>query len=65
MRKMMGAAAAMLCGAVAGGQDVPPTENHRADWFHDARWGVFTHYLASDATTVDDWNKAKIGRAHV
>jgi hypothetical protein len=37
---------------------------HRTDWFRDARWGVFFHYLASPASsqdmpemTVDEWNR--------
>ena len=36
---------------------------HRTDWFHDAKWGVFTHYLSDIALkgaepTVEAWNKA-------
>ena len=27
------------------------------DWFRDARWGVFTHYLTGKETTVEDWNR--------
>jgi hypothetical protein len=34
------------------------------DWFHDAKWGVFVHYLADVAScvevpdvSVDDWNR--------
>ncbi len=37
---------------------------HPTDWFRDAKWGVFFHYLASPASsnnapsmTVDDWNR--------
>ena len=37
---------------------------HRTDWFKDAGWGVFCHYLADTASnsqpldmTVDDWNR--------
>ncbi|MBN8215053.1 MAG: hypothetical protein J0L75_00330 [Spirochaetes bacterium] len=37
---------------------------HPTDWFRDARWGVFFHYLASPASsaelpdmTVDEWNR--------
>lgn len=34
---------------------------HRTDWFRDAGWGVFTHYLAETVahganTTVSEWN---------
>jgi len=27
------------------------------DWFKDAGWGVFTHYLTANETTAEDWNK--------
>ncbi len=27
------------------------------DWFRDARWGVFTHYLSANDTSADDWNR--------
>ncbi|MEK6793214.1 MAG: hypothetical protein AABZ39_00435 [Spirochaetota bacterium] len=37
---------------------------HRADWFRDAKWGVFFHYLASPASstnapemTADAWDR--------
>jgi len=30
---------------------------HRADWFADCGWGVFTHYLTSPKTSADDWNR--------
>lgn len=37
---------------------------HRTDWFKDAGWGVFCHYLADTASnsepidmTVDEWNR--------
>jgi hypothetical protein len=35
------------------------TDDLRAstDWFHDARWGVFTHYLTASDTSADDWNR--------
>lgn len=26
------------------------------DWFRDARWGVFTHYLTTADTSAKDWN---------
>lgn len=34
-------------------------EHKRADtdWFRDAKWGVFTHYLTGAETSVKDWNK--------
>jgi hypothetical protein len=27
------------------------------NWFHDAAWGVFFHYLTGPETTSDDWNR--------
>jgi len=27
------------------------------DWFRDARWGVFTHYLTGPEATVEEWNR--------
>lgn len=27
------------------------------DWFHDAGWGVFFHYLTTPHTSADDWNR--------
>jgi hypothetical protein len=27
------------------------------DWFHDAAWGVFFHYLTTPETTSDEWNR--------
>ena len=46
----------VLCatGAVQG-------ETHRAVWLKEARWGVFTHYIADmvcEKPTVESWNKA-------
>lgn len=29
---------------------------HRTDWFHDAKWGIMTHYLATPDISVKDWN---------
>ncbi|MFC1714566.1 hypothetical protein ACFL6S_12940 [Candidatus Poribacteria bacterium] len=26
------------------------------EWFKDAKWGVFTHYLTGKDTTAEDWN---------
>ncbi|NLG50749.1 MAG: hypothetical protein GX552_11610 [Chloroflexi bacterium] len=26
------------------------------DWFRDARWGVFTHYLTGSQTSAEEWN---------
>jgi hypothetical protein len=38
-------------------------EKHRTDWFKNAKWGVFMHYMADtvlkgDELTVENWNKA-------
>lgn len=27
------------------------------DWFKDAGWGVFTHYLTGPTTSADEWNR--------
>lgn len=27
------------------------------DWLQQSKWGVFTHYLTSAATTADEWNR--------
>ncbi len=32
------------------------TPSPKTDWFHRARWGVFTHYLTPPETSADDWN---------
>lgn len=29
----------------------------KTNWFHDARWGVFTHYLTVNDASADDWNR--------
>jgi len=41
-------------------------KTRRTDWFKDAKWGVFTHYMADtvlkdDQITVENWNKAVDG----
>jgi alpha-L-fucosidase len=43
-----------------------PAKTHRTDWFKDAKWGVFTHYMADtvlkdDQVTIENWNKAVEG----
>ena len=40
-----------------------PQVSHRTDWFSDAHWGVFMHYMADtvlklDQLTVENWNRA-------
>ena len=34
-------------------------DHKRADteWFRDAQWGVFTHYLTGAETSAENWNK--------
>ncbi|MBX7257036.1 MAG: alpha-L-fucosidase [Candidatus Hydrogenedentes bacterium] len=39
--------------AVLGAEDAAA----RTQWFRDAKWGVFTHYLTADTMTPDEWNK--------
>jgi len=45
-----------LCGGVVAAGTAAP-EGHRTDWFRDAQWGVFTHYLIGKDTTAEAWNK--------
>jgi hypothetical protein len=33
------------------------TRRSNADWFKDAKWGVFCHYLVNKDMRVDDWNR--------
>ena len=47
----------------AGAEEKATMTNHRTDGFKQARWGVFTHYMADtvlkdDAITVENWNRA-------
>jgi hypothetical protein len=30
---------------------------HKTDWFKEAKWGVFTHYLTTQDVSADDWNR--------
>ena len=53
----------LLAPAVVAREEGSPSINHRTDWFKDARWGVFMHYMADtvlkgDELTVENWNKA-------
>jgi lysophospholipase L1-like esterase len=48
---------ALLCLSAAA-QNAGDPNRHRADWLHDAGWGVFTHYLGNETTSAEDWNKA-------
>ena len=51
-----------LCATLAAApQEETIMETHRTDWFKDARWGVFTHYMADTVlkdATVETWNQA-------
>jgi F5/8 type C domain/Alpha-L-fucosidase len=31
-------------------------KQHSANWLHDAKWGVFVHYLTNPNTTASEWN---------
>ncbi|MCY3021374.1 MAG: discoidin domain-containing protein [Planctomycetota bacterium] len=46
----------LLAVAAAGGEEAAPAK-HRTDWFKDAQWGVFTHYLTGANTTAAAWNQ--------
>ena len=47
----------LLCVLFAMATPLRATE-HRADWMHSARWGVFMHYLASSADLPPaEWNR--------
>jgi len=37
---------------------------HRTDWFKDAQWGVFTHYLTGHTMSAADWN-ARVDKADI
>ena len=55
------AALVLVVGHAARADEPAPAKSHRTDWFHDAGWGVFTHYLSGIALkgqpqTVDAWN---------
>jgi hypothetical protein len=50
-------ALALLLAASAPLRAAPPAKPHRADWLHEARWGVFTHYLTGSKTTAEAWNR--------
>ncbi|MBI5092638.1 MAG: alpha-L-fucosidase [Candidatus Hydrogenedentes bacterium] len=53
--------AGMLCAITASAAE-PDARAKRTEWFKDAQWGVFTHYLSDIALkgaepTVENWNK--------
>ena len=52
-----------LCGAALVAQAADTPRDHRTDWFRDAKWGVFMHYMADtviqgDPLTPEKWNNA-------
>jgi len=56
--------AAIILGTLgAAGEENAGMTAHRTDWFQQAKWGVFTHYmadtvLAKDEISVEAWNRA-------
>jgi hypothetical protein len=32
------------------------SKNYSTDWLHNAKWGIFTHYLVEANTSASDWN---------
>jgi hypothetical protein len=53
----------LLATAVVAREEGKSPENPRTDWFRNAKWGVFMHYmgdtvLKGDELTVVNWNKA-------
>jgi len=52
-----------LTTAAVARQEPTPAGSSRTDWFKDAKWGVFMHYMADtvlkgDELSVENWNKA-------
>lgn len=50
---------AVLCSATVAQE----LATHRTGWFHQAKWGVFTHYMAdtvlkSEPLSIESWNRA-------
>lgn len=45
-----------LHGGIALAQEAGLGTKHRTDWFRDARWGVFTHYLTGPEMSSQEWN---------
>jgi hypothetical protein len=45
------------CSTIAG--DAPTSRPVRSDWFHQARWGVFTHYMADTVGLYDGMSSAE------
>ncbi len=49
-----------VCAGYCFGQETKPIKGQRTTWFKNAKWGVFTHYMADTVLsepTVDTWNQ--------
>jgi F5/8 type C domain/Alpha-L-fucosidase len=46
----------LLIVAISIGATKTLAVKHRTDWFHDARWGVMTHYLTTSDVSAKKWN---------
>jgi hypothetical protein len=46
-----------LCGGAAGRDETAAKKRRQTDWFRDAKWGVFTHYLTGKDTLAEDWSQ--------
>lgn len=60
LRKCIIVGVLVAVGAVAAAQQAA---EQRTDWFHQAKWGVFTHYMADtvlkgEEVNVESWNRA-------
>ena len=42
---------------MASADQAAKRRQHRTDWFRDARWGVFTHYLGGVDESAEAWNR--------
>ena len=62
LRIIVGIAALVSMGGVCfGAEETKLMKGQRTAWFKNAKWGVFTHYMADTVlqnATVDTWNEA-------
>ena len=49
--------AALACALASAAQPAGEAAKTRSDWFKDAQWGVFTHYLTGANMSAEEWNK--------
>lgn len=49
----------LVAGRVSAGDETggPPVKAHPTDWFKQAGWGVFTHYLTGPEMSAEEWNR--------